>query len=223
MSDNGSDTKANKPAFDRLSRLQKLKQKKVDSERLNKQELFQDYKDQKQRSIDIQKMEKEKEKAIFENDKLLATERGEDFERKNNLKWSIKEWEGWEKKQKAVKSKQAKVGYNNFDQLAEQSYEKEILNLDISKDDYKEQKQALMKKYDMSEDDYLKPNNISNFDFHDKTRESSKNSLSKSIKDANERRMKRRRDNDEESDVSSYINDKNRQFNQKLNRQYGEK
>lgn len=83
---------------DRLAKLQRLKRKKQESEKLNKQELFQDYKQQKLKSIEYKKIEQKKLNAELEQEKLDSIEKGEDFERKQNWDWTIEDCEKWEKK-----------------------------------------------------------------------------------------------------------------------------
>lgn len=180
----------------RAERLQKLKQKKAQSTILNRQDLYKDYKDQKLRTIDRENIDKRKQEAEKKYEELTSEESGVDVERKRNLEWSIKEWDEWDKKQKS----KAKPGYNNFNQLAHQTYEKEIANLNIDKLKYKVQKNGESRV----------------------TEEASKNRLVAAIKLSDERKLKGRRSQDNDGGAG-YINDKNRQFNLKLNRQYDEK
>ena len=70
---------------DRLAKLQRLKRKKQESEKLNKQELFQDYKQQKLKSIEYKKIEQKKLNAELEQEKLDSIEKGEDFEIENKI------------------------------------------------------------------------------------------------------------------------------------------
>lgn len=195
----------------RLERLQKLKQKKAESSRLNKLDLYQDYKDQKLRTVDRGTIDKKKQEAERKYEELTAEEAGEDVDRKRNLQWTIKEWDEWDKKQKT----KAKPGYNNFNQLAQQTYEKEIANLEVDKLKYKIQKDQLAKKHNGEL-------SLTAIDFTAKTDETSKNQLVASIKLSDERKQTRRR-RQGDAGAASYINDKNREFNLKLNRHYDEK
>lgn len=197
---------------ERLAKLQELKKKKQESERQNKQELFKDYKQQKLKSIEFKQIEKKKNNAELEHEKLNSLEKGEDFDRKQNWDWSIEDCEKWEKKNKA-KAKMQTRGFQNFNQMAEQSYNKELRNLNVDKEAYDQQKKESTTKKNNEKSILPTINNPSKADV---------NTLVRNIEEANSRRMKRRRNKDDEDDVSSYINDKNKQFNLKLNRQYDE-
>lgn len=210
----GNESSPDDKRSSRLSRLKRLKAKKAESERNNRKDLFDDYKKQKLQSINRKKIEKLKENAEEEVNKLDHEERGEDYERQRNLDWSIKDWEEWEKK--TGKQRPRQVGFDNWSQLAASSYEKEISKLQVDKDDYNEKKQVLMRKYNITE-----PKDVRNIiDLKSEVKSSDIDKLVQNINETNDRRMKRRRDHDSEHDVSSYINEKNKQFNMKLNRQY---
>mmetsp|Transcript_3118 Transcript_3118/g.3495 ORF Transcript_3118/g.3495 Transcript_3118/m.3495 type:complete len:232 (+) Transcript_3118:35-730(+) len=202
---------------DRLAKLQQLIRKKQESENLNKQELFKDYKQQKLKSIEYKKIEQKKLNAELEHEKLDSIEKGEDFERKQNWDWSIEDCEKWEKKTKQ-KGNNKKSGFQNFSKMAEQAYNKELLNLKVDKEAYDQQKNAAEK--NKSSSDQLQMPKI--LPFSSKPSAADTNRLVRNIEEANNRRMKRRRNKDDEDDVNSYINDKNKQFNLKLNRQYDE-
>lgn len=201
---------------DRLAKLQQLKRKKQESEKLNKQELFQDYKQQKLKSIEYKKIEKKKLNVELEQEKLDSLDRGEDFERKRNWDWTIEDCEKWEKKTKQ-KGKNQKSGFQNFNKMAEQAYNKEILNLKVDREAYDQQKKVIDK---FNGDSHPQMSKI--LPVYNKPNAADTNILVRNIEEANNRRMKRRRNKQEEDDVNSYINDKNKQFNLKLNRQYDE-
>lgn len=201
---------------DRLAKLQQLKRKKQESENLNKQELFKDYKQQKLKSIEYKKIEQKKLNAELEHEKLDAIEKGEDFERKQNWNWTIEDCEKWEKKTKQ-KGNNKKSGFQNFNKMAEQAYNKELLNLKVDKETYEQQKNAAERS---KSGDKLQMSKI--LPLSSKSSAADTNRLVRNIEEANNRRMKRRRNKDDEDDVNSYINDKNKQFNLKLNRQYDE-
>lgn len=202
---------------DRLVKLQQLKRKKQESEKLNKQDLFQDYKQQKLKSIEYKKIEKKKLSTETEQEKLNSLEKGEDFERKQNWDWTIEDCEKWDMKNKR-KGKNLKSGFQNFNIMAEQAYNRELLNQKVDKDAYEQQKKELDRKssgeHQQQMSKILPPS--------DKPKATDVRLLVRNIEDANSRRMKRRRNKEDEDDVNSYINDKNKQFNLKLNRQYDE-
>lgn len=101
--------------------------------------------------------------------------------------------------------------------MAEQAYNKELLNLKVDKETYDQQKNAINKNKSGNQLQMSKILPVSS-----KPSAADTNRLVRNIEEANNRRMKRRRNKDDENDVNSYINDKNKQFNLKLNRQYDE-
>ncbi|KAK6454324.1 Pre-mRNA-splicing factor SYF2 [Scheffersomyces xylosifermentans] len=191
---------------EKLARLKALKQKKKESEILNKKEVIQDLKNQKLKSIQARKDEA----------KINSAEDGEEVykpqETKGNREYTIEEAEKWEAKKKSIGEYQQKRGYSNLNKLAELSYKKEIGNLEVDKESYEKDKKKQQQRA------VQEGANIPVFDT--KHSASAVASLVNNIQESNVRRMKRRRNKDDD-EVSGYINDKNRQFNKKLNREYG--
>lgn len=185
MTDTNTFTKS-----DLLLRLESLKAKRKEAQKLNRQELFQYSKSQRMASL---KSKKEKES----NDKDM--EYSDEKEQTNSKKWHI------QKKQD---------GSGNFNDLAELTYYKKIDKLKVDKEAYKNQKELLMKKHNVGPDelssivdDLITPD------------EETKVDVVRFLSDANDKRMKRRRNIKDDEDVDSFINEKNKQFNMKLNRQ----
>ncbi|EMG47648.1 SYF2 Pre-mRNA-splicing factor SYF2 [Candida maltosa Xu316] len=156
-----------------LARLELLREKRKEAQKLNRQELFQDAKNQRLASLQERRKQEAKEK--FEKDEYEKDE----IEPKHN------------------KPKRRINGSANVDALAESSYYKVLDHLNIDKEEYKKQKETSIYQPDSK----------------------TKSEVVTILSEVKDRRMKRRR-NDNDEDVDSFINEKNKQFNMKLNRQY---
>lgn len=123
--------------------------------------------------------------------------------RQRHLNYTIEECDIWSEKQK-TKSQNASISkYQNFNKLAELSYKKDLSALQVDQEAYKQSKNLhddLIGSHVPKSDDVL--------------------ALVANIETANTRRTASR-SNDEST--GNYINEKNRQFNMKLNRQYDSK
>ncbi|RCK65451.1 Pre-mRNA-splicing factor SYF2 [Candida viswanathii] len=105
-------------------------------------------------------------------------------------------------------------GSANFNDLAELTYYKNIDKLKIDKEAYKAQKESLIKKHGVDEEELT-----SVVDLLNEPDAKTKVQVVSFLSEANDKRMKRRRNDKDEQDVDSFINEKNKQFNMKLNRQ----
>lgn len=182
---------------DRLARLNQLKKLKKDAQSQNRQSLYQDNKRQR-----LQSRKAKEEEGEDKHEKHEKQDKDDAItERERNLKYSIEECEKWDSKVKAKKSS----GYHNYTELAHKSYNKEIEEMDVDKEEYERQK--------------VRGESGDKFVSH-KPKGSDVDALARGIEDSNARRMRMRRVKKDENDVGSYINEKNKQFNLKLNRQY---
>lgn len=114
------------------------------------------------------------------------------------LDWTAEEWT----KKEPVWQGSTLLGYRNVDELAEATYKKEISKRTADQDKYNKAMQA-----DLSTPSYaavLAPEDIE--------------ALVQGLREATERRQKRRR----VGDGGLYMNERNRQFNLKLDREYGD-
>jgi pre-mRNA-splicing factor SYF2 len=202
-------------AQDRLEKLKQLQKRKAEGSRQNRQELF---KEHRQQSIgkQLEQLRKRQEKAQEELDSLESKEQGEDSHRKKVWDYTIEDNEKWDAKQEMRKSNKKNAGFKNYSQMAEQSYKKEIGMLEVDKEKYKGHK-------DKEQDN------------HRPSREAI-DTLVDQLTTSDSRRMKRKKRDDVDS-YSEYlfvllirlrqfkiltasVNDKNKQFNEKLNRHY---
>ncbi|EER31244.1 predicted protein [Candida tropicalis MYA-3404] len=176
---------------DILSRLESLKAKRKEAQKLNRQELFQYTKNQRIASIKSKK-EKEKESNHY-------NEYEDDNKESHSKKWHIQK---------------KSDGSANFNDLAESTYYKRIDKLKVDKESYKNQKELLLNQQDSGKD---KSSSIVDVSNHPDAE--TKVEVVRFLSDINDKRMKRRRNAKDEEVVDNFINEKNKQFNMKLNRQ----
>ncbi|KAF3984974.1 hypothetical protein FT663_05475 [Candidozyma haemuli var. vulneris] len=128
-----------------------------------------------------------------QRDRAHQREEIEDTEKtekkKNDSEYTLQEWKEWTEK-KANKGKQASGGYKNLEELAHSTYEREVANMEVDKEKYAKSKEGEGKE--------------------------DVDALVRGLEEASERRLKRRRTGTAESNS---INEKNRQFNMKLERE----
>ncbi|KAI5949371.1 hypothetical protein KGF54_005606 [Candida jiufengensis] len=173
-----------------LSKFEDLKSKRQETIRLNKLEVSKDLRQQ------------ELSYARSNNGSVGSTlDLRDDLSEKEKLmEYTIKECERWHEKQQ----RKANTGIQDQNKLAESSYYKEINAIEIDKDAYRLQKE-------------LQSEGASNV-----TSKSTKEEMSRLMKESKDRKFnkKKRERLDDDEDVGNYINEKNKQFNMKLNRQY---
>lgn len=198
---------------DALSRFQALKAKRQEAKKLNKREIFQDAKNQRMASIKARQEEINKQNQEAGDDR--HTKQDEKDQSEKNLEYTIEETEKWQAKQKK-KNNNHRDGTQNLDILAETTYIKEISDIKIDKEEYNRQKKSLMEKYNVDDESQLK----SIVDVENKPSPQTMSEMVTKLAESNERKMKRKRNKGDEKDVDSFINEKNKQFNMKLNRQY---
>ncbi|CAK9442324.1 uncharacterized protein LODBEIA_P60670 [Lodderomyces beijingensis] len=128
------------------------------------------------------------------------------------MEYTIEECEKW-----AQRQKRAKAGPLDFNKLAEASYYKEIANIKIDKAAYQLQKDG-----NEAETSGENGSNGESADNYNKPTREAKRGLSLAVKESRDRKYnkKRRGRQDELQQVDAFINERNKQFNLKLNRQY---
>lgn len=180
-------------AEERLAKLNQLKKLRKEAQSQNRLSLYKETKRQRLQSKKAKDEDQEEDHGKPEKDDITQRER--------NLKYSIEECEAWDSKVKSKKSS----GYHNYTELAHKSYNKEIQEIDVDKEEYGRQK--------------LRGESTDKFVSH-RPNEADVEALAQGLENSNARRMRMRRVKKNENDVGSYINEKNKQFNLKLNRQY---
>ncbi|CDR44605.1 CYFA0S15e00496g1_1 [Cyberlindnera fabianii] len=207
-------------AVERLAKLKQLQKRKTEAAKLNRQELFREHKLQSIGDSKLRNLESKQERALEELEKIETEEKGESWERKKVWDYSIEDNEKWEEKQALKNANKSNAGFSNYTQLAEQSYKKEISQIEVDKEAYKKEKEKLNKKKENDDNDDNNDNNDDDDDNNDFSHKPSKNAVNKllsTMKGGDARRMQRRKNYD---DTDNYINTKNKQFNEKLDRHY---
>ncbi|KAL8801591.1 MAG: hypothetical protein Q9200_006905 [Gallowayella weberi] len=164
---------------------------------------------------------------------------GEDFERKRAWDWTIDESEKWDKRMSKKEKHREDVAFQDYRQDARKIYKRQLREMPTDIEGYEREKAAAVQKAAMSggleivetEDGELAAvdrngafySTADSTDFiGNKPQKTAVDRLVSDIKKAEEVRLKKRRDRgkgEEEGDIT-YINDKNKQFNQKLARFY---
>ncbi|KAL8946622.1 MAG: hypothetical protein Q9222_007013 [Ikaeria aurantiellina] len=167
---------------------------------------------------------------------------GEDFERKRAWDWTVDEAEKWDKRMAKKEKHREDVAFQDYRQDARKIYKRQLRELQPDMEGYEREKAAAVQKAAMNggleivetEDGELAAvdkngafySTADSTDFiENKPQKAAVDRLVGDIKKAEEVRLRKRRErgkDDEQGDIT-YINDKNKQFNQKLARFYNKK
>ncbi|KAH6610423.1 hypothetical protein Trco_000443 [Trichoderma cornu-damae] len=172
--------------------------------------------------------------------KADTEEAGEDFERKRAWDWTVDESEKWDRRMKKKAAHRDNNAFQDYHQEANKSYKRQLRNVNPDLEKYEKQKMAAIEKAAASggleivetEDGELiaVDKDGTFYSTADSTsftqNKPDKEAVDRLVKDlhrAEEVRLKKRKErmaqNGEDGDVT-YINEKNKQFNQKLARFY---
>lgn len=163
---------------------------------------------------------------------------GEDFERKRAWDWTIDDSEKWDKRMAKKQRNRDNVYFADHHQEASKVYKRQVRDMQTDADAYKRAKDDAMRRaaesgnleivetgdgelvaVDQEGNTFSSAENVN---FVEKPDKSAVDRLVNDLKKAEEVRMRKRRERgreQEDGDVT-YINDKNKQFNQKLSRFY---
>ncbi|KAK6463364.1 SYF2 splicing factor-domain-containing protein [Scheffersomyces coipomensis] len=203
-------TTTNEALLDKLSRIRELKSKKNQALAQGKKDLVKNFRDQKLASSRQAELNSNNTENQESSSPKSSKDKDDSDSRKRVLQYTIEESELWDRKQKQLKKNQRKHGYQNMNTLAESSYNKEIKELVVDKDSYNSSK--------VDNDD--KSNKKSVQLVNHKPSKEAVNQLVSNITQSTDRKSSKR-NNKQDDDTSGYINDKNKQFNKKIDRQYG--
>lgn len=176
------------------------------------------------------KLQRKKNEAEFKLARAEAAEAGEDFERKRAWDWTVEEAERWDRRVEKKKKHVADVAFQDYTQTARKMYKKQMRELNPDKEGYATEKAKLLKDGAVVETEdgelvvvdqdgsfYADADSLGFID--NKPKKEAVDRLVADLKKAEDVRMNRKRGGEDE-DVT-YINDKNKNFNQKLARSYG--
>ncbi|PKY06419.1 SYF2-domain-containing protein [Aspergillus campestris IBT 28561] len=163
---------------------------------------------------------------------------GEDFERKRAWDWTVDESEKWDKRMDKKQRHRDDVAFQDYTQDARKVYKRQLREMAPNLEGYERDKMASIEKAAANGDLEIVETNDGeliavdkNGSFYstadsvgftdNKPDRAAVDRLVSDLKKAEEVRLKKRRDRrgDDEGDVT-YINEKNKQFNQKLSRFY---
>jgi pre-mRNA-splicing factor SYF2 len=171
--------------------------------------------------------------------KADADARGEDFERKRAWDWTIDESEKWDQRMEEKQAHRDNQAFQDYRQDSQRVYERQVRNLKPDMEQYEKEKMAAVEKAAASggldivetadgeliavdkDGTFYSTADSTGFVEH-RPDKANIDRLVKDLQQAEEVRLKKRKERmnaGDEGDVT-YINDKNKQFNQKLSRFY---
>lgn len=220
---------------DRAARFAALKARNTDSRKANLKATT----TEKQRlSVDpaaLTSINKKKDVATHRILKADTEEAGDDFERKRAWDWTIEESEKWDKHLGKKQRQQNDVGFQDFTNEARKIYKRHIKHLKPDRDAYEQEKAALLEKATASggleiveteDGEMIAVDRDGKFystadstDFvSNKPSKEAVDRLVGEMRKQEELRLKKRRNKGGDDGDITYINDANKQFNQKLAR-----
>ncbi|KAG5359565.1 Pre-mRNA-splicing factor SYF2 [Yarrowia sp. C11] len=189
----------------RLARLSAIRAKMNDSSTSNRKALFEEDKDLKVNKRADALLERKQQEAEFELEKLQAEQRGEDFDRKRAWDWTVKETQEWKEKKERKRERESQSGVHDMSSTAQRAYEKDLASFKPDLDTYEKEKETGL---------HQTPS------FGHKPTPEALDRLVNGLTKGDKQRMKRRKQAGADDQHATYISDKNKQFNEKLNRQY---
>ncbi|RIA96429.1 SYF2 splicing factor-domain-containing protein [Glomus cerebriforme] len=243
--DNGDsdDEDSDKPTPKKLSRIEeikarmekfsKLRSRLDEGESANRKEVYEEHQRKKTNPKEIIRQERKREEAEKLLAKQQAEERGEDYERSKFWEYSIESVEKWEKKQEK-KAKKSDVAFTDYNQVAHKKYKKQINELKPDIVTYNEQKAAAMASSSLiaTEDGQIVSvdtestfyRDVNSLQYASVDNQPSREAIERVVADVNKTIAKREKSSrqktvNEEDDIT-YINERNRRFNEKIGRYY---
>ncbi|KAF2452850.1 pre-mRNA-splicing factor syf2, partial [Lineolata rhizophorae] len=222
---------------ERMARFKALQARQVAARKSN---LKESTAETQRASVDQSQLVSVTRKHANASQKLLkadAAAAGEDFERKRAWDWTVDEAEAWDRRQAKRAAHRADVAFQDYSQMARKVYKRQLRQLgEADLEGYQRQKAAALeraaKKEGLqiveTEDELVAVDDTFNglpetMDFAKHRPEKEKvDRLISEMRKAEEVKLKKRRDRgkgEDDSDVT-YINEKNKQFNDKLRRFY---
>ncbi|CAO3626485.1 unnamed protein product [Cunninghamella blakesleeana] len=222
--DSSSITTAKSKMEERMEKLKQLKRRRAtEIEQANRKDCNFEFQKSKENPRLEAKLERKKEEALKLQEKQKAEDAGEDYERKQFWKYSAESVANWEKKM-AKKKSMANNGFTDHTQAAHKKYVKLISELKPDMQAYNEKKLESMEKAIRNGEEMSSSALINDIEYASIDNKPSKEAidrLSGDIKKQIEKRETRSRERkDVKYDDISWINEKNRVFNQKIARFY---
>ncbi|CAI2177201.1 17283_t:CDS:2 [Funneliformis geosporum] len=217
----------------KMEKFKKLRSRLDEGESANRKEVFEEHQRKKTNPKEIIKQERKREEAEKLLAKQQAEERGEDYERSKFWEYSAESVEKWEKKQEK-KAKKSDVAFTDYNQVAHKKYKRQINELKPDLLTYKEQKAAAVASSSLitTEDGQIvSVDTESNFyrdanslQYASVDNQPNREAIDKVVADVNKTIAKREKSSRKkpvnEDDDITYINERNRRFNEKIGRFY---
>ncbi|KFA68800.1 hypothetical protein S40285_01130 [Stachybotrys chlorohalonatus IBT 40285] len=227
-------------AEDRLARFKALQARAKSSSETNLKEAT---RESQRLATDPSQLTALHRKHAIASHKLLkaeAEDAGEDFERKRAWDWTVDESEKWDKRVKKKQARRDDVSFKDYTQEANTVYKRQLRNINADMEKYGKDRMAAIEKaaaaggldvVETEDGELIAIDKDGSFysDAHSTTFTQNKpdkaaiDRLVDDIRRAEEQRLKKRKErmakNGDDGDVT-YINEKNKQFNQKLSRFY---
>lgn len=224
---------------DRLSRFKALQARQAAARKQN----MKDSTAEAQRSaVDPNALNALHRKHAIASHKLLKAETledGDDFERKRAWDWTVEESERWDRRMEKKGKHRKDVAFQDYRQDATKSYKRQLRDLKPDLDGYEKQKMEAVRRaaqnggleiVEMEDGELIAVDRDGSFyttadstDFvNHRPEKQAVDKLVEDIRKAEEARLKARRARglDDDSGDVTYINQKNKQFNEKLARFY---
>lgn len=225
---------------DRLARFKALKARAKDSATSNLKEATAE---QNRLSADRSALTSLSRKHAIASQNLLKAETeasGEDFERKRAWDWTVEESERWDRRQEKKARHREDVAFQDYTRESGKVYKRQVREMRHDVEGYEEAKRAAVEKaaesgglevVELADGELVAIDKDGTFyangegtDFvESKPKRENVDRLVEDLRKAEETRLRKRRERgragDDEGDVT-FINDKNKQFNQKLARFY---
>ncbi|KAH8149239.1 uncharacterized protein LAJ45_06778 [Morchella importuna] len=214
---------------DRFERWKALKGRAKKSAEVNRKEVYAERRRQAIDPSETSRLNRRRAEAEFKLAKADAEDEGEDFERKRAWDWTVEESERWDRRVEKKKKHVEDVAFQDYTQTARKIYKKQIRELKPDMESYAADKAKLVRDGTIVETEdgeliaidrdgefYADADSLGFIE--NKPSKQAVDRLVGDLRKAEDARMARRKGGDEE-DVT-YINDKNKQFNQKLARYY---
>ncbi|SCV69086.1 BQ2448_2106 [Microbotryum intermedium] len=218
---------------ERLAKVKALRQRMTESAKANRQDLITESNQRRDSARNLAKLERKRQQAEAMGEKQQALETGEDLERKRAWDYTIEDNERWDNKV-ARKNRRAEFSFTDYDDIARRKYKKDM---DVFKPDHKAYNSQRAAAHDaaalvassssnpdaralLAAQDLYRDANSFVYADHKPSEDAIDRVIGKINLDLNARENRsRERKNEVEGDIT-YINEKNKHFNKKLERYY---
>jgi len=216
-------------ATSRLDRFKALRAKLAESTKANHAAVIAEHKRMKIDPSAITKLERKKAEAELKLAKQDAEDAGDDFERKRAWDWTIEESLAWDRKQAGKQANREESGFSDYTQAAEKMYMKDVKGFKPDLEAYKKAKEEALAKgqvvlqngemvaVDEDRRFYADANSLGLHE-HKPSREALDRLVEETKKREADREAKRRKKRATDDTDISYINKRNKVFNEKLAR-----